>query len=100
MEPISPAEDMIAPFMLRRGFLWQHSFPPFVVDFYHPRLKLVVEVDGRFHAQQREQDEERNRILIERYHVKIYRIRAQDCFNGSYWRRINLLVKQRTGKWV
>ena len=86
--------------MTRRGFLWQVVLHPFVVDFYHPRLKLVVEVDGRFHVKQQAQDEERNRVLIQKHHVQIVRIRAQDCFNGSYWRKLNLAIGARSGTYT
>ncbi len=35
----------------------QHPVGPFVLDFFYPAAKLVVEVDGAIHEQQREQDQ-------------------------------------------
>lgn len=37
-------------------FRRQHPIGPFVVDFYAPKIKLVVELDGSHHAKQDTQD--------------------------------------------
>lgn len=49
-------------------FRRQHSIGRYIVDFYAPALKLVVEVDGPIHleAAQREYDMTRSRILATR----------------------------------
>ena len=44
-------------------FRCQHPVGPYALDFYCPSLKLVVEVDGGIHAQQREQDAARTEHL-------------------------------------
>jgi very-short-patch-repair endonuclease len=46
-------------------FLRQKPIGDYIVDFYAPRAKLVVEVDGSQHmeAEQAEKDEERNTYL-------------------------------------
>jgi very-short-patch-repair endonuclease len=44
-------------------FRCQHPVGPFVLDFYCPAAKLVIEVDGAIHEQQREQDAARTEHL-------------------------------------
>lgn len=40
-------------------FRRQHAIGPFIVDFYCHALRLVIEVDGEVHEQQRDYDEHR-----------------------------------------
>jgi very-short-patch-repair endonuclease len=44
-------------------FRRQHPIGPFIVDFCCPAARLVVEVDGPVHLEQREQDETRQAYL-------------------------------------
>ncbi|MBM3933762.1 MAG: endonuclease domain-containing protein [SAR202 cluster bacterium] len=44
-------------------FRRQHSIDRFIVDFYSPEAKLVLEIDGPIHDTQQEQDEIRQDIL-------------------------------------
>jgi very-short-patch-repair endonuclease len=46
-----------------RKFRRQQQFGPFVVDFYCVSERLVVEIDGAIHDEQREADAERQRII-------------------------------------
>ncbi len=58
------------------GLKWrrQHPIRPFIVDFYCAEQRLVVELDGPVHDQQRERDAERTAVLAQAgYHV--FRIR-------------------------
>ena len=49
------------------SFRRQHPLGPYTVDFYCPQLRLVVEVDGGQHAEQRKQaDERRTQWLAEK----------------------------------
>jgi very-short-patch-repair endonuclease len=51
-------------------FRCQHAIGPFVVDFFCPAAKLIVEVDGSIHDQQVEQDAARTDYLTQLgYHV-------------------------------
>ncbi len=45
----------------------------FIVDFFCAEKKLVVEIDGGIHLQQREYDEVRSQILKSQYKVHILR---------------------------
>jgi very-short-patch-repair endonuclease len=44
-------------------FRRQQPIGPFIVDFYAPALRLVVEVDGEVHEQEQEADQIRQDIL-------------------------------------
>lgn len=46
-------------------FRRQHIIEHFIVDFYCPRARLVIEVDGDVHAQQADYDRERDQVLSE-----------------------------------
>jgi very-short-patch-repair endonuclease len=60
-------------------FRRQHPVGPFVVDFYCPSAKLVVEIDGEVHdmGDKPERDEDRDRWL-EEYGFRVLRIPARD----------------------
>ncbi len=57
-------ELQIPPFKKYR-FRRQHPVQLFIVDFYSHRLKLAIEVDGKYHdsAEQKKLDLERTKIL-------------------------------------
>ena len=64
----TPAEDMLWQKLRRKriaGFKFrrQHRINPFIVDFYCPQARLVIEVDGDIHKQQAEYDEMRQAYL-------------------------------------
>jgi very-short-patch-repair endonuclease len=44
-------------------FRRQHPILPYIVDFYAPQLKLVVEVDGDTHDEKKEYDARRDKFL-------------------------------------
>jgi very-short-patch-repair endonuclease len=44
-------------------FRRQHSFGPYIADFYCPERKLVIEVDGSQHLDQEAYDEKRTRFF-------------------------------------
>lgn len=64
----TPSEDIL--WQSLRGkkldgikFRRQQPIGPFVVDFYAPALRLVVEVDGLIHEYQQEADQARQALL-------------------------------------
>jgi very-short-patch-repair endonuclease len=68
---IPPAEKLLWEKLRRRQvedckFRRQYSIAAFVVDFYSPELKLVIEVDGESHFVEgaQEYDQERDTFLI------------------------------------
>ena len=44
-------------------FRRQHPFGIYIVDFYCPKKKLIIEVDGGQHAEQEKQDAERTAFI-------------------------------------
>jgi len=46
-------------------FRRQHIITHFIVDFYCPKAKLAIEMDGAVHDEQGEYDQEREKILQE-----------------------------------
>jgi len=45
-------------------FKRQYSVGPYVLDFYSPRNKLAIEIDGSQHIENKEYDNERSRYLL------------------------------------
>jgi len=43
----------------------QHIIAPYIVDFYIPSVKLVIELDGSSHNNKQEYDEQRTARLVE-----------------------------------
>ncbi|MBW4439198.1 MAG: endonuclease domain-containing protein [Pleurocapsa minor GSE-CHR-MK-17-07R] len=60
----------------RIKFRRQHAIGPFIVDFYCPAARLVVEVDGPIHDLQQEYDEMRT-AWLESLGLKVIRFRNE-----------------------
>ena len=58
-------------------FRRQHAVGPFILDFYCPARKLVVELDGEVHDQQTQRDEERTAHL-EAFGYHVIRFRNEE----------------------
>ncbi len=63
------------------GIRRQHVIEGFIVDFYCHKLKLVIEIDGRIHRHQLEDDVDRQKI-IEKKNIKFFRIQSEDVENN------------------
>jgi len=80
-------------------FRRQHSIGPFIVDFYCPELKLIVEVDGDVHAfdKQIRKDKTREQYL-KRLNFKIIRYQNNEIIQNidgvleDLYRKINSLL--------
>ena len=62
-------------------FRCQHPVGSFILDFYCPSCKLVVEVDGAVHDRQREQDEFRTAHL-QAYGYTVLRFRNEEVLTN------------------
>jgi len=67
---MTPAENILWEALRNRqieGFKFrrQHPIGKFIVDFYCPKVKLVIEVDGGIHNNQQEYDQNRTKKLQE-----------------------------------
>lgn len=64
-------------------FRRQYSVDNYVIDFYCPKLKLAVEVDGEIHdlPEQKEHDIIRQKYL-EQYGITFVRIKNEELFDN------------------
>ena len=71
-------------------FRRQHPIHKFIADFYCHKLKLIIEVDGKYHESegQKNTDLERSELLTFQG-IKIIRFTNEEVFNN-----INLVLKQ------
>jgi very-short-patch-repair endonuclease len=61
-------------------FRRQHPINFFIADFYCHEARLVVEIDGEIHTQQRDYDDGRS-AEMERYYIKVIRFTNSDVEN-------------------
>jgi len=77
-------------------FLRQYSVDNYVIDFYCPRLKLAIEIDGEVHEDpvQKEHDIERQTYL-ESFGIRFIRIRNEELLGNpnKAFGRIEELIK-------
>jgi very-short-patch-repair endonuclease len=66
------------------GWKWRRQAPigPFIVDFYCPPARLVVELDGSQHLDQVEYDQRRTRYL-ERGGLQVIRFTSDNIWGGG-----------------
>jgi very-short-patch-repair endonuclease len=67
-------------------FRRQHPISPYVVDFCAPRLKLIIEVDGGQHMEQKEYDRQRT-IYLESKGYQVLRF-----WNSEVMKDLNAVV--------
>jgi very-short-patch-repair endonuclease len=64
-------------------FRRQHAVGPFVVDFYCPSHRLVIELDGRSHDDRGREDQERQEYLQSIAQLNIIRLNNDDVLHDS-----------------
>jgi very-short-patch-repair endonuclease len=62
-------------------FRRQHPMVFFIADFYCHEVRLVIEIDGDIHIQQREYDDGRS-AEIEKYSIKVIRFTNSEVENN------------------
>lgn len=64
---------------MKERFLRQYSIDNYVIDFYCPKLKLAIELDGDVHdlPDQKDYDHQRQEY-IEKFGIKFLRIRNEE----------------------
>ena len=69
---------------MKARFLRQYSIDNYVVDFYCPKLKLAVEVDGSIHEEKEQKiyDKVRQQYL-EGFGVKFVRIKNEELMGNA-----------------
>lgn len=63
-------------------FRRQHSIGKYVVDFYCPKHKLAIEIDGQSHEKSEKQDERRQKF-IEFFGIKVLRFTNYDIYKNT-----------------
>ena len=64
-------------------FRRQYSIGPFIVDFYCPKLKLAIEVDGDSHYEEAaEEYDKRRQRYIEKSGIKFLRFTNTDVYEN------------------
>ena len=62
-------------------FRRQHPIGPFITDFYCAERKLVIEIDGDTHAEQRRYDASRT-AWLEKQGIRVIRFNNRDVLNN------------------
>jgi very-short-patch-repair endonuclease len=78
---LTPAEQKLWQVLNKRQlngmkFRCQHPVGPFIVDFYCPEHRLVIELDGSIHDQQTEQDAART-AQLNQFGYRVIRFRNE-----------------------
>ena len=84
-QQLTPAEDQLWSALRGRQlvglkFRCQHPVGRFIVDFYCPSCKLVIEVDGDIHAQQKAYDDARTEQL-QSFGYRVLRFTNEEVLN-------------------
>ena len=78
-------------------FLRQKPIEWYILDFYYPKLKLAIEIDGISHEWKGDYDEKRDKILQSLW-IKVVRYRKKDVLKNldAVGIHINTEIKERT----
>ena len=63
-------------------YKWQDQDKFFMADFYCRELKLVIEIDGGVHLQQKDYDQIRSEIIQMQKDLKVIRFGNKDVLNN------------------
>lgn len=64
-------------------FIRQYGVGSYVIDFYCPKLKLAIEIDGDSHFQERAEEYDKKRQkFIEQFGIKFLRVTNTDIYEN------------------
>jgi len=69
---MTPCEKKIWPALQKKGYLAQCVIVGFIPDFYHPILRVCVEIDGSVHSTERQKA--KDEVKDERLRSRGYRV--------------------------
>jgi very-short-patch-repair endonuclease len=76
---MTPAERRLWPHLRGQGFIPQFVMRGYILDFYSPRRRLVVELDGAPHADPTQQTHDATRdAALERLGLTVFRLPNAD----------------------
>ena len=90
-------EKLINKKLLGYKFRRQHPISIYIADFYCHKLKLIIEVDGKYHATTEQQKSDLNRSNdLEFQGLKIIRFSNNDVLNNlpQVLKKISLKIKE------
>ncbi len=64
-------------YCFQKGFFTNNRF--FIVDFYIPKGRICLEIDGGYHIDQKEYDEARDWFLTEKRGFRVIRVSNEDA---------------------
>ena len=84
------AESLVRNLILKWDKTWyrfvrQKTLWWFIADFYCSKLLLVIEIDGWYHNETQDYDEERSLRLYEKYKIKVVRFTNDDIEKNLQW---------------
>ncbi|MGB7843954.1 MAG: endonuclease domain-containing protein [Salinimicrobium sp.] len=69
-----------------RKFRRQHSILNFIVDFYCPEEKLIIELDGQGHMNPAAEEKDRKRtVILEDFGFTVIRFENKSVFDNLDW---------------
>lgn len=80
-------------YIFQKGFIQGPGF--YIVDFYLPKYKICLELDGDYHLDERQKDydKRKNDYLVYYRGFKVIRLNNNECFSISLSKLQNLLKK-------
>jgi very-short-patch-repair endonuclease len=82
---------------MKERFLRQYSVDSYIIDFYCPKLKIAIEIDGDVHEQEGQKKHDRIRQeYLERLGIKFLRIKNDELFDNpnKAFERIENKIKE------
>jgi very-short-patch-repair endonuclease len=82
---------------MNERFLRQYSVDNYIIDFYCPKLKLAIEIDGDVHGLKRQKMHDKTRQeYLEQLGIKFLRIKNEDLLNNpnKAFERIENKIKE------
>lgn len=67
-------ENKITDFITEQPFKRHDQVKTYFVDFYFPKINLIIELDGTQHKNTQEYDQQRDQYISDRYNLEIIRI--------------------------
>ena len=77
--------------IIRNRKIWWYKFKrekaiwEFILDFYCSELLLWIEIDGWYHNETQDYDEERSKWLYDNYNIKIVRFTNDEVEKNTEW---------------
>ena len=82
---------------MKERFIRQYSVDNYIIDFYCPKLKIAIEIDGDVHVQERQKKYDKIRQeYLEQLGIKFVRIKNDELFDNpnKAFERIEKKIKE------